>query len=83
MDVAARHALDLGMAPDHRAERLAVLEPLGVHALDAGLERRMVHEDQRGARRRLGQPRVQPGQSRGAQAATALPRHQRVEPDQP
>src|ERR1700739_828901 len=43
VQMAAEDALDLRMAGDDRSERLAVLAPRPVHALDAGGEGRMVH----------------------------------------
>src|SRR6201998_2035873 len=43
VQMAAEDALDLRMAGGDRTERLAVLAPRPVHALDAGGEGRMVH----------------------------------------
>ena len=45
--MAADHALDIRMLLDQPAHRLAVAAVDPIHVVEAGAERRMVHEEQR------------------------------------
>src|SRR5437762_11802266 len=57
VQMAARHPLDLGVAPYHARERVLALQTDAVHIGDARLERGVMHEDQRRLRARLAEPR--------------------------
>jgi hypothetical protein len=83
VDVAAEHRLDPWVARHDLAHGLAPRAAHAVEERNAGGEGRVVHADQRGALRRLGQPRLEPGQTRGAELAAFPPRDVGVEGNDP
>src|SRR5215831_20239107 len=82
MQVTAHDTLHLRVPLDDLAQRLRPFETQAVHVGDAGMERSVVHEDHRGARRCLLEPGGEPGQALLAHEPTALANHERVQADQ-
>jgi hypothetical protein len=83
VQMAAQHALHLGMAAHDLDELTAAGETVAVHVLDPRLERRMMHEDDGRAIGRLGQARREPAQTLLAEEPAGLAGNERVERDEP
>src|ERR1700680_3921489 len=81
MKMPAEDSLDLGVTPDDVGESGAVGEPRLIHPADSGQERRMVHQHQSGPMWRCRKDLIEPPQPFRTQSPAALPRHQRIEPD--
>ena len=82
MNVAGRDQLHARMTPDDRREFAGILEILAVHVPDAGLERRMVQEQQRRPIRRGRQRGVEPLQGRRIEFAMRLAGNARIQQQQ-
>ena len=82
VDMAARDALHLRMTTHDVGQPAGAREAHRVHRLEAGHERRVVHEQQRGALRGLAESRVEPVEALPAQLTAGRSGHVRVEADQ-